>query len=105
MQRSSTSSWLNPVWPTASLTQEDRAFVQRLGQCVQGVSFAELSRQLNMNRETLRRLIRSGTPNLELIVRLCERYDISADWLLLGRGESPPALEAGIAALGAAAAR
>jgi transcriptional regulator with XRE-family HTH domain len=47
---------------------------------------------LGINHETLRRMNTGQLPSAELLVRLCEEYGISGDWLLTGQPRRSPEL-------------
>lgn len=59
----------------------------RIRTVVAGASIARVASNLELNHESVRRALRSGTVSLELIVRLCVKYGVSSDWLLFGAGE------------------
>lgn len=51
-----------------------------------GRSLRSVGGTLGINRETLRRMSVGQCPSAELLIRLTEEFDISAEWLLTGRG-------------------
>jgi transcriptional regulator with XRE-family HTH domain len=59
---------------------------ERMRMVVGGRSFAAVSRATGFNDETVRRYLSGGRVSVDFIIALAERYGVSADWLLLGRG-------------------
>ena len=51
-----------------------------------GLSFTEVARRTETNRETARRYLAHGRPSAEFMARLCESFGISGTWILTGRG-------------------
>lgn len=50
------------------------------------LTFSEVARRTDTNRETVRRYISSGRPSAEFVARLCQTFGVSGTWLLTGRG-------------------
>ncbi|MEK6703805.1 MAG: hypothetical protein AABZ53_16215, partial [Planctomycetota bacterium] len=53
---------------------------------LEGSSMHKLGTTLRINRETLRRMYADQKPSVELLVRICEKFAISGEWLLTGKG-------------------
>ena len=53
---------------------------------LEGSSMHKLGTTLRINRETLRRMYADQKPSVELLVRICEKFGISGEWLLTGKG-------------------
>ena len=51
------------------------------------LSVREFADRLSISSSTLWQYLRGRTPPAEIIVRVCERYDVTAWWLLTGNGE------------------
>ncbi|MFG0275287.1 MAG: helix-turn-helix domain-containing protein [Phycisphaerales bacterium] len=62
------------------------ALHDRICSVVEGLSFRELAECTGLNAETIRRYVRGADPSVAFIARLCEVFDLSAEWLLFGRG-------------------
>lgn len=58
----------------------------RINEVVRGLSFREVADITGLNAETIRRYVRGADPSVAFITRLCEAFDLSAEWLLHGRG-------------------
>jgi transcriptional regulator with XRE-family HTH domain len=58
----------------------------RINSIVAGLSFRELAELTGLNAETIRRYVRGADPSVAFIARLCEVFELSAEWLLFGRG-------------------
>lgn len=59
---------------------------ERLDSVCAGMSLSDLTALTGMSKETIRRQLRDGRPGLDLIAALCGALDLSADWILCGRG-------------------
>jgi transcriptional regulator with XRE-family HTH domain len=59
----------------------------RLRLAASGRSNRLLSELTGVPTETVRRYMRGQTPSAEFLARFCTALDLTADWLLLGRGE------------------
>ncbi|MBA4028581.1 MAG: hypothetical protein C0475_05520 [Planctomyces sp.] len=78
-----------------------------MSEITQGLSYRRIGQITRHNHETVRRYMTKQVPSVEFVRALCTSLNISADWLLLGRGavSAPPeglggAAEAGPAPLG-----
>ena len=58
----------------------------RINSVVAGLSFREVAELTGLNAETIRRYVRGADPSVAFIARLCEVFELSAEWLLFGRG-------------------
>jgi len=58
----------------------------RICEVVRGLSFRELAEVTGLNAETIRRYVRGADPSVAFVTRLCDAFDLSAEWLLHGRG-------------------
>lgn len=49
---------------------------------------AAFAKSIGIQKDTYRRMI-SGVsrPSVDVVVGVCERYNVSADWLIFGKGE------------------
>ncbi|MBX3405108.1 MAG: helix-turn-helix transcriptional regulator [Phycisphaeraceae bacterium] len=73
--------------PFEGFLPEEVAIAQRLRQVCQGRSVWGLEDELGVSRENIRRVMHGASrPSARLLVAICERLGVSADWLLLGRG-------------------
>jgi transcriptional regulator with XRE-family HTH domain len=54
-------------------------------------TYAEIARMTGQHPETVRRYMHGHKPSIEFIAAVSRVFGVSADWLLLGRGE--PRLE------------
>lgn len=75
------------------------AFLQRLTEMAErhaGGNWSRFAQQAGLKQQTLHGVKQGGMPRADNLRRLCEHYDISADWLLLGR-QLPPVQTAGSA--------
>lgn len=70
-----------------SPTEWEARFVERLQQAAGGMTYRQLGLLVDHNPETVRRYLTGATlPGASFLAALCETMDVSADWLLLGRG-------------------
>lgn len=58
----------------------------RMAETCAGLSFNEIARRTESNRETVRRYMTDGRPPAEFVARLSEAFGVSGTWLLTGRG-------------------
>ncbi|MBX3403002.1 MAG: helix-turn-helix transcriptional regulator [Phycisphaeraceae bacterium] len=73
--------------PFEGFLPEEVAIAQRVRQVCQGRSVWGLENELGVSRENIRRVMHGASrPSARLLVAICERLGVSADWLLLGRG-------------------
>ncbi|MBL8874404.1 MAG: helix-turn-helix transcriptional regulator [Phycisphaerae bacterium] len=72
--------------PNASLDE----IRSRLRSALSGHSCREISRRTGAHPETVRRYLSDGHPSVEFVGAIAREYDISCDWLLLGRGTPLP---------------
>jgi hypothetical protein len=61
-------------------------FHDRLRQAAGGRSNRQLADVTGLPIASIRRIVDGGEPTTEIVEALCIRMDLSADWLLLGRG-------------------
>jgi hypothetical protein len=61
----------------------------RLFMVVGPLTFREVARTLDLSTESVRRALRTGPISLEMAVRVCERFGVSIEWLVFGRGLPP----------------
>lgn len=61
-------------------------FHDRLRQAIGDLQPRQVADITGLNPETIRRVIAGGAPTTEFVQTVCATMDISADWLLLGRG-------------------
>lgn len=73
-----------------TLTSNSTTYAQELATRMQdvtaGLSFSEIARRTDTNRETTRRYMVQGKPSAEFLARFCEAFEVSATWLLCERG-------------------
>lgn len=73
--------------PFRAFQPEEVAIVERVRQACAGRSVWLLEEELGVSRENLRRAMQGlSRPSARLLAAICERYEVRADWLLLGRG-------------------
>jgi hypothetical protein len=64
-----------------------QAIVGRILEVIGATPIREVARLCDVNPETLRRYLRSGSPaGLEFVVSFANAYGLSCEWLLCGRG-------------------
>ena len=73
-----------PVHPPAAAVSPLTA---RLRHVCAGRSYRQLGALTGTSCESARRYLAGHRPTAEFVAALCERLDLSADWLLLGRGD------------------
>lgn len=56
----------------------------RIREASQQSSNARIARLTGFNCETVRRYLGSGTPSLAFVLKVCEVWNLRADWLLFG---------------------
>jgi hypothetical protein len=61
----------------------------RISRAVGEMSIASLADAIELNSESVRRAMRSGTIPLEMVIRICSRFNLSGEWLLFGVGAMP----------------
>lgn len=49
-------------------------------------SFRQIAERVGMHPETVRRYMHGSSIPAEFVVRICQEYGVSANWLLLGAG-------------------
>ncbi|MFG0284332.1 MAG: helix-turn-helix domain-containing protein [Phycisphaerales bacterium JB039] len=64
----------------------DEMVSARLRIVCESMRIAEVARRTGAHPETVRRYMSGHAASVSFLVRFCEVMDISADWLLLGRG-------------------
>ena len=64
----------------------DEMVSARLRTVCESMRIAEVARRTGSHPETVRRYMSGHAASVSFLVRFCEAMDISADWLLLGRG-------------------
>lgn len=67
-------------------TPEPTTLHDRIGEVVRGLSFRELAELTGLNAETIRRYVRGAEPSVAFVTNLCDAFELSAEWLLHGRG-------------------
>lgn len=71
----------------ASGAHSIQAIVGRILEVIGATPIREVARLCDVNPETLRRYLRSGSPaGLDFVVRFANVYGLSCEWLLCGRG-------------------
>ncbi len=63
--------------------------VDRMNDTADGLTNAAVADRTGFNQETVRRYLISGPPGAEFLRAFCKAFNVSADWLLLGRGKGP----------------
>jgi hypothetical protein len=71
---------------TAAYREVESAIRARLLEVAGDMSIAALASAVELNHESVRRAVRGGTIRTELVLRVCARFNVSADWLLFGIG-------------------
>jgi transcriptional regulator with XRE-family HTH domain len=62
-----------------------------------GLSQAELCRRADLSRNTYNQWERGrGRPDVHYVIRLCEAFDITLDWIFRGETRGLPAILAGM---------
>lgn len=72
--------------PSSKSSAYAAGLAARMAEVCAGLSFSEVARRTEMNRETTRRYMTSGRASAEFLARLCEAFGVSGTWLLTGRG-------------------
>lgn len=68
-------------------TDDEAALVKRVGEVCRAAGFLKVAGATGVTRETIRRYERGlSAPGGQFLRRLCEHLDLSAEWLLCGRG-------------------
>lgn len=57
-----------------------------MSEITQGLSYRRIGQMTGHNHETVRRYMTGQVPSVEFVGALCTSLNVSADWLLLGRG-------------------
>lgn|GEM_PF-2807506 len=65
---------------------EEALLAGRLGFVLRGRSYKRLGEETGYCPGTARRMVLTGRPSARFIARVCVVYEISPEWLLLGRG-------------------
>ena len=68
------------------MSREKSGITDRLIQIKGRKSQREFAFSLNMSPSTLNEYIKGRTPSLELVARICRRFNVNANWLLTGIG-------------------
>ena len=72
----------------AEVPEESSGLTERLRVACRNVGCAEVARLTNVSQESVRRYVTVGRmPSVAFVAALCDRLEISADWLLTGRDE------------------
>ncbi|GEM_PF-4642813 len=64
----------------------DPNLTARIRVATKGQNTREVSYTTGVNRESVRRYLKGGKPSVEFIRQVCLRYNVLADWLILGEG-------------------
>lgn len=72
------------------LRYNEQQILARLNDACNPYSYIDLARASGMSRETIRRqLIGMSVVSVELVCEVCRFLNLSADWILFGRGKGP----------------
>lgn len=73
--------------PYEGFSPEEVAITHRIREVCSSTSGWLLEKELGINHETIRRVLNGQSrPSARVLVAICERYEVRAEWLLLGRG-------------------
>lgn len=61
----------------------------RIIEVIRPCTNSQVGRLLGVSDETVRRIRHGDQPSVRVVMGLCQAFNISADWLLLGRGDAP----------------
>lgn len=70
----------------ARFASDDEMVTNRLRQLLEPLNISEVARQTGFSRNTVHRYKKGHPASIYFLVRFCEAREISAEWLLLGRG-------------------
>ncbi|MCC5823743.1 MAG: helix-turn-helix domain-containing protein [Phycisphaerales bacterium] len=59
---------------------------ERLRIITGGQTIREVAEMVDMNHETVRRYLSGHAPSTEFLAQICDKYGVSGNWLLLGKG-------------------
>lgn len=62
---------------------------KRIVEIIKPCTNAQIGRLIGVSDETIRRIRHGDIPSIRVIVGLCHALEISADWMLMGRGDPP----------------
>lgn len=65
------------------------ALSDRIIEIIHPCTNSQIGRLIGVSDETIRRIRHGDQPSIRVILGLCHAFDVSADWLLLGRGDAP----------------
>jgi transcriptional regulator with XRE-family HTH domain len=65
---------------------DDSGVHQRIRDVLKEYSVRQVAHSVGMNYETVRRYMLGHSPSAEFLARICQVYDISGTWILLGLG-------------------
>lgn len=71
---------------TSSFLRLEARVRERMLSLVGAAPVATLADAVGLNRESVRRALRGGHISLELVMRVCSKFEVRADWLLFGEG-------------------
>lgn len=70
-------------------------FLERLNRCREGMSVSQFARKIGMNQKTVDFYMKGERkPSVELIISVCSKCGVSADWLLGLDGDAQPNIQA-----------
>lgn len=72
--------------PGCRFASDDEMVCSRLKKALEGLNVSEIARQTGASRQSIHRYAAGFTPSVSFLVRFCEATEISAEWLLVGRG-------------------
>lgn len=71
--------------------EHSQGFCDRLRQATEGMNYRQVGDVVRFSCETVRRyMIGSALPRVDFIAAVCERLNVSADWLVMGVGPMRP---------------
>ena len=79
----------NPVRRTSNTDALADDLSKRIIEVIQPCTNSQVGRLIGVSDETIRRIRHGDQPSVRVVLGLCQAFEISADWLLLGRGEAP----------------
>ena len=80
-----------PVASDHSSACDYEAITQRLDEVCDGLTPSQIASAIGLTRPAaVRRYLSGFAPSVEFVVRLCDTFGVSTDWVLLGRGSNDP---------------
>lgn len=71
--------------------EHSKGFCDRLRQATEGMNYRQVGDEVRFSCETVRRyMLGSASPRVDFIAAVCERFNVSADWLVMGVGPMRP---------------